>query len=102
MKLSLFEYSPPVRVWLLLLLYTTELTASLWMGYELRFDFMMDAAAQQERLVVLLWMVPLQLLLLGLFHQLSPLLGYFSTPDLARMFHALTISAVATVIAWVV
>jgi FlaA1/EpsC-like NDP-sugar epimerase len=102
MKLNVFDYSPPVRVWLLFLLYTTELTASLWIAYELRFDFMMEPASQQERLFVLLWLVPLQLLLLGLFHQLSPLLGYFSTPDLARMFHALTISAVLTVIAWVV
>ena len=52
MKLNLFEYSPPVRVWLLLLLYTMELSASLWMAYELRFDFTMDVAAQHERLVV--------------------------------------------------
>ncbi|NOS71961.1 MAG: polysaccharide biosynthesis protein [Verrucomicrobia bacterium] len=102
MKLNLFDYSPPVRVWLLLLLYTIELTASLWMAYELRFDFMMESAAQQERIIVLMWLVPLQLVLLGLFHQLRSLLGYFSTPDLARMFHALTISAVVAGIAWVI
>ncbi len=102
MKLNLFNYSPPVRVWLLLLLYTTELSASLWMAYELRFDFMVPLAAQQERLVVLLWLVPLQLVLLGLFHQFSSLLGYFSTPDLARMFHALALSATVAMVLWVV
>jgi FlaA1/EpsC-like NDP-sugar epimerase len=102
MRLNLFEYSPPVRVWLLFLLYATELTASLWIAYELRFDFMVGMASQQERLFVLMWLVPLQLLMLALFHQLSPLLGYFSTPDLARMFHALGISAVVAVIVWVV
>src|ERR1035437_6207067 len=101
MKLNLFEYSTPVRVWLLFMLYAIELTASLWVAYELRFDFMMEPAAQQERLLVLLWLVPLQLILLGLFHQLTPLLGYFSTPDLARMFHALFISSIITVIVWV-
>jgi FlaA1/EpsC-like NDP-sugar epimerase len=102
MKLNLFEYSTPVRIWLLFMLYAIELTASIWMAYELRFDFMMEPAAQQERLLVLLWLVPLQLILLGLFHQLTPLLGYFSTPDLARMFHALFISSVIAVIVWVV
>ena len=102
MKLNLFDYSPPVRVWLLFLLYTIELTASLWMAYELRFDFMMESAAQQERFIVLMWLVPLQLVLLGLFHQLSSLLGYFSTPDLARMFHALTISAAVAGIVWMI
>ena len=101
MKLNLFEYSTPVRIWLLFMLYAIELTASLWVAYELRFDFMMEPAAQQERLLVLLWLVPLQLILLGLFHQLSPLLGYFSTPDLARMFHALFISSVITMIVWI-
>lgn len=102
MKLNLYEYSTPVRIWLLFMLYAIELTASLWIAYELRFDFMVEPAAQQERLLVLLWLVPLQLILLGLFHQLTPLLGYFSTPDLARMFHALTISAIIAVIVWVV
>ena len=101
MKVNLFDYSPPVRIWVLLLLYTAELCASLWMAYELRFDFMVETASQQERLVVLLWLVPLQLTLLGLFHQLTPLLGYFSTPDLARMFHALTISSIVVAVVWI-
>ena len=102
MKLNLFDYSPPVRVWLLLMLYTVELTASLWLAYELRFDFMMEPQYQHERLMVLLWLIPLQLVLLGLFHQLTPLLGFFSTPDLARMFHALFLSACAAVVVWAV
>ena len=102
MKVNLFDYSPPVRIWMLLLLYAVELFASLWLAYELRFDFVVDPAYQQERLLVLLWLIPLQLILLGLFHQLNALLGYFSTPDLARMFHALTISAVIAGTVWVI
>ncbi|MGO8676678.1 MAG: polysaccharide biosynthesis protein [Limisphaerales bacterium] len=100
MKNISLDLTSPVRVWVLLVLYATELTASLWLAYELRFDFMVVAASQSERLHVLLWLVPLQLLLLGLFHQLTPLLGYFSTPDLARMFHAMTISTIILAIVW--
>ena len=84
---------PALRIWVRLLLYASELAASLWLAYELRFDFMVGPVSAQERLVVLSWLVPLQLVLLALFLQFSPLLGYFSTPDLARMFYALVISA---------
>ncbi|HWQ90187.1 MAG TPA: nucleoside-diphosphate sugar epimerase/dehydratase [Clostridia bacterium] len=100
MKFNLFDYSPPVRAWLLLILYSLELMASLWFAYELRFDFMVETAAQQERLFVLCWLVPLQIGLLAMFHQLNPLLGYFSTPDLARMFHSLAIAAIVALVAW--
>jgi FlaA1/EpsC-like NDP-sugar epimerase len=92
------DLSPPNRFLVLLLFYEAELTVSLWLAYDLRFDFMVDPVSYQERYFVLLWLVPLQLILLGLFHQLTSLLGYFSTPDLARMFHALFISSIITVI----
>ena len=102
MKTNLLDPSPAKRFWLLVLVYATELTASLWLAYELRFDFMVEPEFQQERLFVLCWLIPLQLILLGLFHQLNTLLGYFSTPDLARMFHALFISSIVTLIVWIV
>lgn len=98
--MNLFKYSPRVRVWMLGLMYGVELCATLWLAYELRFDFAVDAEAQHQRLIVLLWFVPLQLAFLGLFQQLNPLLGYFSTPDLARMFHALLLSAVVAGVVW--
>lgn len=102
MRLNLFDYSPRVRTWVLLLLYAAELCAGLWLAYELRFDFTVPAESERERLFVLLWLVPLQLLMLGLLHQLTPLLGYFSTPDLARMFHALILSTVVASIVWAI
>ena len=101
MKKFSLDLSPPKRFLVLLLFYAAELTASLWLAYDLRFDFMVNPTFYQERYFVLLWLVPLQLILLGLFHQLTPLLGYFSTPDLARMFHALLISSIITVIVWI-
>src|SRR5271165_4689100 len=102
MKASPLDMPPRVRFWILFVVYAIELTASLWMAYELRFDFMVDEKFQQERLVVLCWLIPLQLILLWLFHQLDTLLGYFSTPDLARMFHALTISLAVGLVVWIV
>src|ERR1017187_10254046 len=100
MKTFRLALSAPVRFCLLLLVYAAELTASLWLAYELRFDFMVEPNSQKERLFVLCWLIPLQLVLLGLFHQLNTLLGYFSTPDLARMFHALTISLIIALVVW--
>ena len=101
MKKFSLDLSPAKRFLVLLLFYAAELTVSLWLAYDLRFDFLVDTPSYQERYFVLLWLVPLQLILLGLFHQLTPLLGYFSTPDLARMFHALLISSIITVIVWI-
>jgi FlaA1/EpsC-like NDP-sugar epimerase len=91
---------PALRIWVRLLLYGSELAASLWLAYELRFDFMVGPVSAQERLVVLSWLVPLQLVLLALFLQFSPLLGYFSTPDLGRMCYALVISAALAMGLW--
>src|SRR5258706_15955488 len=91
MKTSRMDLPAPLRVWVLLLLYAAELGASLWMAYDLRFDFALDAVSHHERLIVLLWLGPTQLILPAFFFQLTPLLGYFSTSDLTRLFRALTI-----------
>src|SRR5690348_313258 len=95
------DLSPERRFLVLLLLYAAELTASLWLAYELRFDFAVDLSYQHERIFVLLWLVPLQLFLLSFFHQFRTLLDYFSTPDLARMFQALTISSFVAAAFWI-
>ncbi len=94
------DFSPPFRFAVLFLLYAVELSAALWLAYELRFDFLVEPISQQERLFVLLWLVPVQLIFLAAFHQLKTLLGFFSTPDLARIFHALLISSAIAGIAW--
>lgn len=91
--------SSKMRRAVLLLLYAAQLVASLWVAYDLRFDFEVAGPYQLERLCVLLWLIPLQLACLARFDQFKPLLGYFSTPDLARMVYALT---VAMGVAWLV
>jgi FlaA1/EpsC-like NDP-sugar epimerase len=100
MRTRLMDLPPALRIWVRLLLYAAGLAACLWLAYELRFDFNVGPVAAQERLVVLRWLVPLQLVLLALFLQLSPLLGYFSTPDLVRMFYALLVSAAVATGLW--
>src|SRR5579862_6789430 len=100
-KNSHLDLSPSRRFVVLVSLYTPGLIASLWLAYDLRFDFAVDPGYQQERAFVLLWLVPLQLIMLAFFHQLRTLLGYFSTPDLARMFHALAVSAAITGLVWI-
>ena len=102
MNRRMLDLPPRTRFWVLLWVYAIELSASLWLAYELRFDFAVQSSFQHERLFVMLWLIPLQLLLLGLFHQLNTLLGYFSTPDLARMFHALTISSILVLAVWTI
>src|SRR6266404_4354445 len=101
MRTTRLDLAPSLRIWVRLILYSLQLTASLWLAYELRFDFVLSHQAQYERLIVLVWLVPVQLILLGLFQQLTPLLGYFSTPDLARIFHALTISVAIASGIWI-
>jgi FlaA1/EpsC-like NDP-sugar epimerase len=100
-KSILLDISKRRRITLLLVLYSLELIASLWFAYELRFDFSVEAAYRHERLVVLSWLIPLQLACLGVLHQFDILPGFFSTPDLARLFHALVLGVAITAVAWV-
>lgn len=97
---SRLDLSPTKRFAVLSVFYAIELIASLWLAYELRFDFAVPQDYQAERFFVLVWLVPLQLILLGAFHQLTALLGYFSTPDLARVFQALTIGSLVAGLVW--
>ena len=99
MKLGDLSNSAPVRTLVLLALYATALAGSLWLAYELRFDFNVPADIdpvnfQSQRIVVLLWLVPLKLILLAALRQFAPLLSYFSVPDLSRLSYALGLSSV--------
>ncbi len=63
--------------------------ASLWFAYQLRFDFAVPLSVRQEILWIFLWIIPLKLLLIELFRQFDPVLSYYSTPDLFKIFFAL-------------
>ena len=93
MKVSDITASPPLRILTLLVLYAAALSASLWLAYEFRFDFLVAPEFQRQRVLVLRWLVPMQLILLAGFRQFAPLLSYFSVPDLARLFYALVLGS---------
>lgn len=85
----------------MLIVYTIGLIFSLWLSYELRFDFSLPAPDRRQFFLVCLWMVPVKLILLLLIGQFAGLLSYFSIPDLKRLFFALLASCLLTAGIWV-
>ncbi len=79
---------PWARKTILLLLYAGGFTLSLWLAYQLRFDFAVEEDFKQQFLRCLPWVVALKLILLYAFGQFEGLLSYFSLPDLNRVFRA--------------
>lgn len=78
--------STPIR---LLLCYAAALAGSLWLSYQLRFDFDVPPETQRTFLFVFTWVIGLKLLCLWRFGQFHVLLGYFSLPDFSRLFRIL-------------
>lgn len=85
----LLRRSASARLVALLVLYSIGLTASLWMAYELRWEFRMPPDQFEAFLDNLAWILPLKLLLLAFFRQFSGLLAYFSIPDLRRVIFSM-------------
>lgn len=69
------------------------ISASLYVAYELRFDFGVPESYQQERLRILPEVVGIKLVALILARQLGTLLTYFSVPDLLRLARAMVASS---------
>ena len=90
---STLKKGPILRTAVLLIIYTAISIVSLYMGFELRYDFVVPDDAQRLRLQVISWIVPLKLSLLVLFGQLGGLLTYFRMPDLYRILGALLLTS---------
>jgi FlaA1/EpsC-like NDP-sugar epimerase len=73
----------------LVLSYAAALVGSLWLGYQLRFDFAVPQETERTFLLVFIWVVSLKLFCLWRFRQFEVLLGYFSLPDFSRLFWVL-------------
>ena len=84
----------------LVLIYSAIFAVSLWIGYLLRFDFVIPEAYQREYVIALPWVVLVKLLFLMIFGQFGILLSYFRLPDLNRIGIALTLSSILLVQAW--
>lgn len=96
-----FDFSSGWRIPVVLIVYTIGLMFSLWLSYELRFDFAMPAPDRHQFFWVCLWLIPVKLALLLLIGQFAGLLSYFSIPDLKRLFFALLGSSVIAAGVWI-
>jgi FlaA1/EpsC-like NDP-sugar epimerase len=82
------------RTAVLACVYAAIICASLYMAYELRFDFVVPEQHQQERIRLLSLVVGIKLIALVAARQLGTLLTYFSIPDLVRLFWAMGVASV--------
>ncbi len=80
----------------LVLFYSALLAGCRYIAYELRFDFLVPAQFQEERLMSIGVNLPIKLLCLLLFRQFGSLLTYFSVPDLLRIAAAMATANFAT------
>jgi len=78
----------------LLFSYTAALVGSLWIGYQLRFDFAVPAEIEHSFLFAFVWVIGLKLLCLWMFRQFDVLLSCFSLPDFSRLFWVLLATSV--------
>jgi len=72
----------------LILCNLAALVGSLWLGYQLRFDFAIPEEAQRTFLLIFPWVISFKLFCLWRLRQFDVLLGYFSMPDFSRLLWA--------------
>lgn len=90
------------RTLFLCLTYSALFAVSLWIGFLLRFDFVIPAAYQTQYLSGLPTVILVKLVMLFIFGQFGVLLSYFRLPDLYRIAGALTLASVLLVKSWYV
>jgi FlaA1/EpsC-like NDP-sugar epimerase len=88
------------RTLFLCLTYSAIFAVSLWVGFLLRFDFVIPAAYQTQYLSGLPTVILIKLVMLFIFGQFGVLLSYFRLPDLYRITGALTLASILLVKAW--
>src|SRR5881394_621360 len=69
----------------LVLSYAAALLGSLWLGYQLRFDFSVPEEIRRTLLVVFTWVITLKLFCLWRSRQFEVLPSCFSLPDFSRL-----------------
>src|ERR1043166_5457090 len=67
------------------------LLASLWLGYQLRFDFSVPFETQQTYLIVFAWVIPVKVFCLWRFRRFEVLLGHFNASESSSLFWALLV-----------
>lgn len=87
---------PGVRLCAICTIYACLLMFSLWLSYQLRFDFFVQGGFEEYRTTiwsVALWVIPLKLCVLFIGRQFNGLLSFFSTPDLIRLCSSVTLGS---------
>jgi FlaA1/EpsC-like NDP-sugar epimerase len=87
---------PGVRLFAICITYACLLSLSLWLSYQLRFDFFVQDSFSEFRntiWTVALWAIPLKLCVLFVGRQFNGLLSFFSTPDLIRLCSSVTVGS---------
>jgi FlaA1/EpsC-like NDP-sugar epimerase len=92
---SLLKPSPSTRSITAITAYTAILAASLYIAYEIRFDFTVPPEFQIERLRLIGYVLAGKLILLVLFRQTGSVLRYFSIPDLFGIGGAMGIASMS-------
>ncbi len=84
----------------LLLLYSALILGSLWVSFQLRFDFEVPAVFWQRFLPSVLLILPVKLLSLAFFGQFGSLLTFFSLSDSKRLVSAMATSFGLALVVW--
>jgi FlaA1/EpsC-like NDP-sugar epimerase len=92
------RFARQIRATLVLGVYGVISTVSLWLAYQLRFDFFYANLAPELRFreaipTVMLWVVPIKVVVSYLFKQHQGLLSYFGTPDLYRLLRSMIVAS---------
>ena len=96
--LSLIIGDRKCRIAFISICYLILTLLSIWLAYQLRFDFFQNAGDEELKYrdvlpFVIIWLVPFKGLALLVFRQYSGLLSYFGTPDLFRLAKAVIVSS---------
>ncbi|HVW20893.1 MAG TPA: nucleoside-diphosphate sugar epimerase/dehydratase [Opitutaceae bacterium] len=89
-----------MRFAIVLGIYALVLLGSLWMGYELRFDFEPTGEYLVHFTFIACWLIAAKLLLLWFFGQFESLLTYFGFNDAKKIFLACFLGAVLALLIW--
>ena len=82
--------------------YVLALAVSLWLAYQVRFDFHVPAADQAGITRLGLVIVPLQMLFLVWRRQFVGLLSYFDVPEMKQLAYGLGLAAGVQLLVWYV
>lgn len=90
---AMFNPSRNRRTFVLAAVYAAVLALGFYLSYEVRFDFVVPEAQQEERLRLMVVVVGVKLVALVLVQQLGSMMTYFSIPDLLRLIWAMSVAS---------